>query len=233
MARVQLSALVNDISGKVGGSVFQRTQGGLALRSNSGKINSNSAQSNSKKVSMSTVQGGWQSLTDAERLVWTTYAVYLNKKQKHNTSLILNGHQVFLNVNCLRSDLSSSNTLFVPYLLSAPIFAPLPLPISVSIITTNFGDLTITFDRAVDNTTEVIAIYLSRPLSASQQSGNQKLVLMKAQTDTGFDFICTDYYKSVYGRLPNAGEWIQLKVALYSTTSENFSSHTVKRIQYS
>lgn len=233
MARVQLSALINDISGKVGGSVFQRTQGGLCLRSNSGKIDSNSAQSNSKKVGMSTVQGGWQGLTDAERLLWQTYAVYLNKKQKHNTSLLLNGHQLFLNINCLRYDLSSSNSLFNPYLLSTPIFAPLPLPITVTIITTNFGDLTVTMDRSIDNTTEVVALYLSRPLSATQKSGYQKMILMKAQTATGFDFICTDYYISVYGRLPVAGEWLQLKLAIYSTVGENFSSHTVQRIQYS
>lgn len=230
MARIKTSALISDISGKVNGSVFQRTQGGLSMRNQSGKINSNTARSNLRKVGMSSVQGEWQLLSDAERLLWNTYAVYLNKKQKHNLSLSINGHQLFINVNSIRYDLSSVNALFSPYLLSTPVLAPLPQPISVDLIVINFADITVTLDRAIDVTKEVVILFLSRPLTGSQMSPNQKMILMKSPTLNGTDFICTDYYESVYGRSVAAGEWLQTKVAVYNTDSENYSSYSVKRV---
>ena len=230
MARVKTSAIIADISGKLNGSVFQRNQGGLCIRNQSGKINSNTLRSNSRKVGMSVVQGAWQSLTAAERLLWETYSVYLSKKQKHSNSLIINGHQLFLNINSIRYDLSSSNALFQPYLLSTPILQPLPQPINVSLIVINFGDITVTLDRAVDATKEVVVLFLSRPLSGSQQSAHQKLILMKSPTINGTDFIVTDYYEEVYGRILNVGEYVQSKVAIYNTDSENYSSYSVQRV---
>lgn len=231
MARVKTSALISDISGKLNGSVFQRTQGGLCIRNQSGRINSNTARSNLRKVGMSNIQYEWQQLTDPERLLWQTYATYLNKKQKNNLSLNINGHQLFINVNSIRYDLSAENTLFQPWLLSTPVLAPLPQPLNIILVVINFGEITVTFDRAIDDTKEVVVLYLSRPLSASQMSPNQKMILMKSETLNGTDFICTDYYESVYGRSVIAGEWLQTKLALYNTDSENYSSMSVSRIQ--
>lgn len=230
MARVKTSAIISDISGKLNGSVFQRTQGGLCIRNQSGKINSNTLRSNQRKVGMSAVQGDWQGLTVAQRLLWETYAVYLNKKQKHSNSLIINGHQLFLNINSLRYDLSSSNALFQPYLLSSPVLNPLPQPINVSLIVINFGDITVTLDRAVDVSKEVVILFLSRPLSPSQQTANQKMTLMKSPTIAGTDFIVTDYYEEVYGRILAVGEYVQSRVAIYNTDNQNYSSYSVQRI---
>ena len=230
MARVQLSALVNDISGKVGGSVFQRTQGGLILRSNSGKIDSNSAQSNSRKVGMSSVQGSWQNLTNAQRLLWQTYAIYLNKKQKHNTSLIINGHQLFININSLRYDMSGQSALFVPYLLTTPVLAPLPLPITIVSVVFDIPALEVNISRATVPADEVVFLFMSRPLSASQVSPNTKMLLMKTPTPNNDQLDPTDYYISVYGRVPTVGEYVMTKIAIYQTAAENYSSFSVQRL---
>src|SRR3972149_2337274 len=116
MARIQTSALISNISGKINGSVFQRNQGGLIMRNQSGKINSNTLRSNSQKVGLADIQGNWQLLTDGQRLLWQTYAIYLNKKQKKNPTLNINGQQLFININAIRYALSSDNALFQPYL---------------------------------------------------------------------------------------------------------------------
>src|SRR3972149_7530721 len=102
MARIQTSALISNISGKINGSVFQRNQGGLIIRNQSGKINSNTLRSNSQRVGMSSVQGDWQSLTDAQRLTWNTYATYLDRKQRRNPTLSINGQQLFIDINTVR-----------------------------------------------------------------------------------------------------------------------------------
>lgn len=231
MARVILSGLVSDISGKIGGTTFQRTQGGLIARNQSAKINSNTARSNLRKVGMATVQNDWQTLTDTQRLLWNTYATYIGKKQKHNIGLNINGHQLFININSIRYDLSSVNSLFDPYLLSEPVLNPLPQAIGINAVTEGFGVLRPSFDREVDADTEVIILFASRPLKGSEQSSNQKMTLMKSPTLSHSYIDIQDYYLEVYGRLATAGEYIQVKAAIYSTTSQNYSSYSVLRTE--
>lgn len=231
MARIKTSAIIADINGKLNGSVFQRTQGGLCIRNQSGRVDSNTLRSNGRKVGMSAVQTDWQNLTNSERVLWNTYAIYLNKKQKKNPSLLINGHQLFININSIRYDLSADNSLFQPYLLSTPVLAPLPAPINITSIVRNGVALECNLDRAISNLSEVIICYLSRPLSASQMSVNNKTILMKAPTNTGSLFECNAYYVNTYGRIIEVGEYVQAKIAIYSTVSQNYSSFSVNRFE--
>lgn len=231
MARIKTSAIISDITGKLNGSVFQRNQGGLSVRNQSGRINSNTARSNFRKVGISIVQTAWQQLSTSDRVLWSTYATYLNKKQKKNPTLAINGHQLFININSLRLDLSTANPIFSPPLLTTPILQPPPPPALITNLAINFGDITVTLDTNIDNTKMVVILFLSRPLTASQQSPNQKMLLMKSATDNGFDFICTNYYTEVYGRSLQVGEYVQTKLAIYNTDNENYSAFSVARWQ--
>lgn len=231
MARITLSSLITDISGKIGGTVFQRSQGGLIARNQSAKINSNTTRSNLRKVGMAQVQNDWQTLTDAQRQLWNTYAIYLGKKQKHNTGLNLNGHQVFMQLNSIRYDLAPTNPIISPYLLDTPILVPPPQPRPASLIAVLFGNFQVDFTPDIDSTKEVIVCFLSRPLSGSQVSSNQKLTLMKTATADGSGYFCGDYYTEVYGRIPEIGEFIQCKVAVYNTDEQNLSAYSVQRFE--
>lgn len=231
MARIQTSAIISNISGKVNGSVFQRNQGGLVLRNQSGKINSNTARSNSHRVGISSIQGDWQSLTDTQRLLWGTYALFLNKKQKRNPTLNINGHQLFLNINSIRYDMQNVSALFVPYLLSTPILTPLPQPVNIVTMEINSGNLIAFLDRAMVATEDVVLMYLSRPLTGSRQSANQKTTLMKVATVNGTIIDVTSYYTSVYGRRADVGEWLQTKIAVYNINQENYSPFSIQRLQ--
>jgi len=229
MARVQVSALISNISGKLNGSVFQRTQGGLIIRNQSAKINSNTSRSNLHRVGITIIQNSWQQLSNTNRLLWETYAIFLNKKQKNNPTLNVSGQQLFIYINSIRLALSNVNTLFIPWLLSTPVLVAIPQAIKINLIVINFGDITVTFDRAIDDSKEVVILFLSRPLTASQQSPNQKLTLMKSTTLNGYDFICTSYYAEVYGRVLNAGEYVQARVAVYNTDNQSYSAYYNQR----
>jgi hypothetical protein len=231
MARIRTSALISSIDGKLNGSVFQRTQGGLTIRNGNSRVNSNTPRSNLRKIGMIQVQSDWQQLSNSQRLLWNTYATYLNKKQKHNSSLTLNGHQLFININSIRFDLSPDNVLFQPYLLSSPVLNPLPQPIAAVSVEVDGVALFVNLDRGVSNVTEVVVCFLSRPLLPSQMSSNVKMVLMKSPTNSGTEFQCNVAYEDVYGRNLIAGEWVQVKVAVYSTVSQNYSNYTVQRLQ--
>lgn len=231
MARIKPSALIADISGRIGGSVFQRNQGGLSLRNQSGKINSNTQRSNLHRVGLSTVMGEWTRLTDQQRLLWQTYAGYLGKKQRKSDSLIVNGHQLFIAVNSIRYDLQSVNAIFDPYLQTTPILAPLPLPINIISITTPGDTVRVNFDRATVEDEDVIILFMSRPLSGSQMSAYQKLTLMLVGTLSQDNMDVTDYYTSVYGRPLDIDEYCQTEVAVWNIDSGNYSSYSVARIK--
>jgi hypothetical protein len=201
------------------------------MRNQSGKINSNTSRNNSHKIGLASIQGEWQLLTNAERLLWQTYATYLNKKQKKNPTLNINGHQLFININSIRYDLSADNATFQPYLLSTPILTPIPLPINITSIVRNGVSLEVNLDRAVAASGEVIILYLSKPLSASQMSAHTKMLLMKSPTNSGTIFECNASYYNTYGRTIDVGEYCQSKIAIYSTTSENYSSFSVQRLE--
>jgi hypothetical protein len=231
MARITTSALIADISGKLNGSVFQRTQSGLIIRNQGGKINSNTARSNYHRSGLSSIQYEWQQLTPAERTLWQTYAIFLDKKQKKNPTKNINGHQLFININSLRYDLSQYVNLFSPWLLSTPLLIPIPQPINALSVERNGVALYVNLDRAVDQTQEVVICFLSRPLTGSQMSSHTKMILMNEPTNSGTEFQCNVWYGDVYGRTVDVGEWIHVRVALYSTVSENYSNYTNLRTQ--
>jgi hypothetical protein len=231
MARVKTSALISDISGKINGTVFQRNQGGLIMRNQSGKINSNTLRSNSQKVGISSIQGYWQGLSDAERLLWQTYALYLNKKQRRNNSLNINGHQLFINVNSVRYALRDFSALFVPYLMPTPVLLPPPLPINITAITDIGLDVEVSLDRVVLVVLNVCVLSMSKILSPSQQSAHQKLTIIKTYTNTGTVLSVGAAYQDIYGRMPEIGEWVQTKISIWDDGVKAFSSPSVQRIQ--
>ena len=54
---------------------------------------------------------------------------------------------------------------------------------------------------------------------------------MKSTTNNGTVFDVGFAYPDVYGRMIEIGEWVQSKIAIYNTSSENYSSYSVQRIQ--
>ena len=231
MALIKTSGLISDIVGKISGTVFQRTQGGLIARNQSGKINSNTERSNTHKVGMITAQNAWMGLTNAERTLWQTYALFLKTPQKKNPTLIINGHQLFLKLNSLRYDLHFDNTLFTPTIQDTPVLTNLPQPINVTAITRVGVLINATLDRPVNSLNEVVSLYASRPLTASQMTSNRPLTLMRTPTQTGTTLDFNANYVKVYGRRVEVGEYIQIRVAVWDDTSKYFSSFSNIRLQ--
>ena len=232
MARVELSGLISNISGKLNGSVFQRNQSGLIIRNQAGKINSNTARSNFQRTGIAQLQNDWKSLDDATRNSWENYSRYLNLKQKRNPTLNINGHQLFIRINSIRYSLQDVSSIMSPYLLSIPIFAPLPQPLQILTLDNTMDLLWATFNFEINLSNNVVILLASRPLTGSQISANQKLTLMRTATTSVGHFDFTSYYTEVYGRLPAEGEWLQIRAALWDSTTGSFSNYTNQRLQY-
>lgn len=231
MARVKVSGIISDIRGKVGGSVYQSSQGGLILKNKSGVISSSSSRSLKHKMGIARIQGNWRAITNEQRMLWEQYSIYLDKKQKHNPSIRVNGHQLFLNYNSIRYDLQEVAPLFNPYLLESPIMTTLPEPISIVSVVQGEVFLFVTLSRVINSLEEVIILSLSSSLLGSQNSQNQKMLLMKSATTSGNVFECSNYYKEVYGRKLEVGMYVQSRVAIWSVVNQSYSLFSRQRFE--
>ena len=54
---------------------------------------------------------------------------------------------------------------------------------------------------------------------------------MKSPTVSGTKFETNAYYTNTYGRNANVNDWLQTKIAIYSTIGQNYSNFSIGRFQ--
>lgn len=96
MARVTYGALVTEINGKVGGTVFQRNAYGFTVKNKPNMVLPNSVDQMSMQRAAFRCTQAWQSLSDSQRTDWETYASSYPQYAKNNPSSQLSAYNVFL-----------------------------------------------------------------------------------------------------------------------------------------
>lgn len=231
MAIIKLSALAVDIIGRLGGTVFQRNSAGLSMRAQPGIKRSAVVQQQLNKGNMTTVQAAYRSLSVADLTLWTNYAIFLNKKQKKNILKSLSGQAIFIYQNQLRSIASAFVSGITPVIIETPTIQIDPGIITVVSVVRNFDDLSILLDRAIDTDVEFLMIKMSRPLTASQQSSYNKMVLIPYIEDSSEEQVITVGYTTIYGRIPTAGEFVNVQITLGLKESNGFSPLYQQRLE--
>lgn len=212
MAKIIPSGLISEITGKVGGSVFQRSQSGIILRSFTSPINKNSNLQNISRAISSTVLNAWLSLTDSQRLLWQQFIQYMPAKQKHNKFLFLSAQQVFIKFNSYRLHYGFS-------ILTSPKFYKCAItPISLSATSDNIN-LTVTANRAMVSNDEFIILFMTIVFSSSINNPGSRYKLIKLVTTNTDIYNITSLYTSIFGRIPQSGETLFIKYTNASKTS--------------
>src|SRR3972149_8638966 len=113
MAIITTSALISDITGRIQGTTFQRTQGGLCARNQRAQRNSNTNSQNFNKTGISSILNAWINLTQSEREQWNQYAIYRNIKQKRNQSRTISGQHICMPEKPARHPKNNSGNIFL------------------------------------------------------------------------------------------------------------------------
>jgi len=102
MGVIKTSALVSEISGKVGGVVFARNRSGLCVRNFSKPVNVNSTLQQVARASMADLVDRWaQTLTDVQREAWKLYADSVTVQNKVGDSINLTGQNMYVRSNAI------------------------------------------------------------------------------------------------------------------------------------
>lgn len=224
MAIITTSALISDIKGRLNGSVFQRTQGGLAVRSQPGVINRDTTKQNFGKLGAAFIQSAWQSLTTAQRALWNTYAIFRPRPSRKNALVFLRGQQVFFLEQNIRYNMHGFGTEFDTIINPAPVLSILPNILQMDEITSSGAAVRIRTVQPVIVADESVICYLSRPLLSSQVSGYNKTALLRFTTADGSVQDVTTPYVEAYGRVPQVGEYLLYDLSRYTVADKTQSA---------
>ena len=99
MAKIQYSALVTQMKGKMRGAIFQSGTAGQIVRSAKNFNRTASPRWQKQKNRLSTVSRAWNTLTEAERATWAAIAVNFPLVNNFGETRIPDGYTVFSKLN--------------------------------------------------------------------------------------------------------------------------------------
>jgi|SRR3990172_9549793 len=231
MALIRTSALITDITGRIGGSTFQRTQGGLIMRPQRAKSRNTSNLVQYNKVGMSTITNAWTGLTQAQRDQWNQYAIWRNIKMSKNPTRTISGHQIFIRENSLRYSMKDYGAIFFNPIHNTPLLASPPAPINLEDILNIVLNLILQIDTNLIAAQQACLVWMSAPITQSIQSRYVKRTMIKAVTVDGASHNITDYYTSVYGRIPNVGEYVSVEIGIYDNNVKTYTRNSPQLIK--
>jgi hypothetical protein len=231
MARITTSALISDISGKVAGSVFQRSQGGLILRTKSGSINRLTPSQINSRIIFAQVAQAWTLLSLSKHNQWNAYATYLNKNQNHSSSLKQSGQAVFMYVNCIRWQLSVFNPTLGTIIISSPSFLAPLAPVAITSITQGFGSIDLVTASSINIANAFWLLKISAPLTRSQNSRYNKMKIIPITCVNGTSQNIQTAYSSVWGRICQSTDYVNTELVYVDKSDNGISLPYRQRLQ--
>lgn len=212
MARCIYGSIVTNISGKVGGTVFQNNKYGFSVKNspNMKKPNSLSVQSSQRLMVQATQ--GWRSLTELQRNQFNTYATSYPQYAKHNISAVLSGYAIFIRWWFILAECGYS-------VLNTPVMDAVTLPSIDPSLNYDGPDLNFILGNTVIEGQIAFAIFLSGNYQSSRNFPPINLrYIVNMQLDSEPATI-NSLYLAIFGVLPSVGQDIYCRVVPFGLQS--------------
>ena len=204
MALVKYSALIQNLQGAIGGTVFQEGPAGPIAKKKCPPVRRNTLRQQKPRLIATQVQQGWALLTEDERDTWEGWATYMKVHQRRNTGLFINGHQNYLRVNQYRLQYSLT-------LLNVPQFNKCDLTPVDATLRLAGPNLFIDFDRPTVGTEEFVILFITIPVKITWNNPQGRLKLIEFVTTNAITKNITADYETVYGFSPSSGDTLFFK----------------------
>jgi len=169
MGKVQFSAAISEIRGKIGGGVFSKNRAGAYIRKKVTPVNPKSVGQIAKRALMATYSQTWRTITQAQRDAWTAAVSGYAKTNIFGDLRNPTGLQLYckINLNLLNSGATAITTPAAPKGVSV-------VTIGVLTFTSGTPALSLARSGAVPAATRMI-VYASPALSAGVNFVKSKL----------------------------------------------------------
>lgn len=219
MARIKTSAFISDIRGKIAGSTFQSSKGGLVLKNISFKTQKKSNSKSTVNTIVQTVHNSWKSLSTSQKSIWKAFANFSLIPQKHDKARFLSANETFFKLNFYR-------LLYGHSLLITPEFSKCQFFNITATITLVGPVLTFTTSRSMVPADEFLILKITPPLLPTINSATSRMRnIIFATTATDSYNIASEYF-SIFNRNPVSGNAI-----LFSYTNANLLTGLLNSFQ--
>lgn len=218
MALIKLTAIVDNISGKLNGTVFAKNKGGNYMRSKSKPSNPKTAAQMAVRAQFGAISSAWKNLTESARSAWRESASNFPYINRLGDSKILSGFALHQKLNTNLDLIGESMLTFPPEPKTPVNFSSIEL----TAVKPEEGPDTLTILaplHAVDANSKTL-IFATPPLSHGVENFENKLRFIGVKPSSSFAtaFDVNDEYERVFGILP-VGAKVGVRVQNVSSES--------------
>jgi hypothetical protein len=212
--KIETSALVNAMSGKLGGSVARRAKTGLNLGRKGRKPNFVSNSWNSAKARFSSVMSSWNNLTSAQVQAWNNLASELKGSNIFGNKFKYDGIAIFQRLN---NNLVQAGSAIIS---AAPTLAAVVSILTFSATAVHAGDVTLTFtpDPIPAGSAFVVeATKAFKPGLKPKQSDFRQIAVLAAAEES--PYTATTVYNAKFGSPGAAGLTVYFRLKAINTVT--------------
>lgn len=192
MALIKLTAIVDQISGKLNGTVFARNKGGAYMRSKSKPSNPQTTAQMGVRATFGAISSAWRGLSQHLRNAWNEATANFPYQNKLGDTRTLSGFALHQKLN------RNLQLIGLPMILTPPLPSPTATVVEASVRLTNTQfEITPTFEGA-ENDADVVAIFATPSLSPGIQNFKKELRLVDTISIGDFNEGAGDIF-NVYG----------------------------------
>ncbi len=227
MARIKFSGLVTEIRGSAGGTTFQSNAYGWTAKNKANMIRPNSTYQEECKAAFMRAASSWATLTDVQRQSVNSWATSNPQYAKNNPESILSGFAVWVRYWATR--LNFNKTWPIAY------FAPAASPPAIDTVTFTCtliaGVLSINANFVIGTGLWSFGYWLSPPTTGSRLFPGSTLRKVGFVTNEDDNLTSAASYTARFGRLPEVGDWINLKYLFFDENSYYMTHPEFARVQ--
>jgi len=123
MAKVDYSAEINELTGSVGGTCFQRNASGTISRLKNIRRGRSTAKRQASNILLNSIVAVWTRLPLTQQQAWNDWAALHTKFNYHGAEKTLTGFNWFVSINCNRS-ITGQELLTAPPTYATPGVVP-------------------------------------------------------------------------------------------------------------
>lgn len=223
MALIKLTAIVDNISGKLNGTVFARNKGGHYMRSKSKPTNPRTFLQSAQRAIFGAVAQAWRSLSQAQRNAWDAAAPDFKYQNRLGDSKTLSGFALHQQLN--------NNLLLIdqPVISAPPIPQEMYSPVSASATIISNPDKMVIEAEFVgsSSTPSKVALFVTSHLSPGVKNASNRYRLLGSYTTSaisdpaGLDI--TTEYTALFG-FPPEGSKVAFRIVSISAVSGEASA---------
>lgn len=214
MALIKLTAFLDNISGKVNGSVFSKNKGGNYVRSKSNPSNPQTIAQMLNRSIFGAISSAWRGLTDGQRKAWDTGAGNYPYQNRLGDTKILSGFALHQKLN---RNLQLINQAMV---VTPPNPTETPSPTALQVTNEAPGTLDVVGSIAISASGVSLLVYATPAISNGVANFDSSLrligVLRDVELNAGEDMAAE--YAAVFGAY-GIGDTLGFKVVPINMTT--------------